>query len=119
MPEKLALADQGIDAVSKKVSVEPSGEAFNQISLEHDTGRPRNPMINAGAITAASLVQGDSEADKLKRLLRCYSRFAGRPLKVDQSVYQSEKNTGHRNRAIAHMLSMSSDPNGTDLSASD
>ncbi|MGW9405714.1 glutaminase [Arthrobacter sp. NPDC055585] len=52
----LALSDRGFDSVLAKVGVEPSGEAFNEISLEHETGRPRNPMINAGAITTHSLV---------------------------------------------------------------
>ena len=42
----IALQDQGIEAVFRRVDVEPSGEAFNSISLEPDTGRPRNPMIN-------------------------------------------------------------------------
>src|SRR5262245_38485773 len=56
----LALEDQGRDAVLAKIGVEPTGDAFNSISLEPDTGRPLNPMINAGAITAASLVAGRS-----------------------------------------------------------
>jgi glutaminase len=33
-----------------------------------------------------------------------FSTCAGRQLKVDQAVYQSESDTGHRNRAIGHML---------------
>ncbi|MDB0160095.1 glutaminase, partial [Escherichia coli] len=44
------LQQLGIDAVLAKVGVEPSGEAFNEISLGKD-GRPKNPMINSGAIT--------------------------------------------------------------------
>ncbi len=39
----LALEDQGVDAVLAKVGVEPSGEAFNSISLDKETGRPLNP----------------------------------------------------------------------------
>ena len=46
----LALQDLGEDHMHCKVGVEPSGEAFNAINLDPDTGRPRNPMINAGAI---------------------------------------------------------------------
>jgi glutaminase len=52
----MALEDNGVEAVLKKVDVEPSGEAFNSISLEPETGRPRNPMINAGAIATVSLL---------------------------------------------------------------
>ena len=48
----MALEDRGVDAVLEKVGVEPSGDAFNEISLAPDSGRPLNPMINAGAITA-------------------------------------------------------------------
>jgi glutaminase len=54
----LALADRGLATVAAKIDVEPSGEPFNEISLDPVSERPRNPMINAGAITAASLVQG-------------------------------------------------------------
>ncbi|HXF29899.1 MAG TPA: glutaminase A [Solirubrobacterales bacterium] len=100
----LALQDQGFDAVDEKVGVEPSGEAFNSISLAPESGRPLNPMINAGAITSASLVAGASAAERERRVVDFYGRFAGRPLEVDREVYESERDTGHRNRAIGHML---------------
>jgi glutaminase len=61
-------------------------------------------MINAGAIAAASLVAGHSHEDKLHRLISVLSLYAGRPLTLDQAVYESERDTGHRNRAIGHML---------------
>lgn len=100
----LALADRGFETFDAKVGVEPSGEAFNSISLAGDSGRPLNPMINAGAITSASLVAGDSAAARLGRVVESYGRFVGRALAVDEDVYESERATGHRNRAIGHML---------------
>jgi glutaminase len=54
----MGIEDSGSDAMARTVGVEPSGEAFNSISLEPVTGRSLNPMINAGAIAAASLVRG-------------------------------------------------------------
>jgi glutaminase len=61
-------------------------------------------MINAGAITAASLVAGATRSERFGRLLDTYSRCAGRPLAVDGDVFRSERESGHRNRAIGHML---------------
>ena len=54
----LALERLGTDAVRSRIGVEPSGDAFNEISLSPETGMPRNPLINAGAIACAGLVAG-------------------------------------------------------------
>ena len=98
------LDELGLDTVLAHIGVEPSGEAFNAISLEPGTGRPRNPMINAGAITAAGLVRGCSQAERFGRTMAMLTRYAGHSLDVDESVFRSEEETGHRNRAIGHLL---------------
>jgi glutaminase len=100
----VALEDRGEERVRKAIGVEPSGEAFNSISLEPVTGRPLNPMINAGAIATAALVDGPTVGHRLARVLAALSTFAGRPLEIDEAVFESERSTGHRNRAIGHML---------------
>ncbi len=82
----LALADLGFAAVDAKVGVEPSGDAFNSISLAPDSGRPLNPRINAGAITSASLVGGADAAERERRIVEAYGRFAGRELAVEANV---------------------------------
>lgn len=99
-----ALADRPRSAVRERVGVEPSGEAFNSISLDPRTGAPRNPMINAGAIATTALVAGASPAEQWTRILGFLSACAGRQLDVDEAVYGSESATGFRNRAIAWML---------------
>jgi glutaminase len=100
----LALEDNGREAALKRVGVEPTGDAFNSISLDPGTGRPRNPMINAGAIATAGLIAGKTPATRFRRVQEMFSTYAGRPLRVDDTVYRSESETGHRNRAIGHML---------------
>src|SRR5699024_1375689 len=102
----LALRDRGVDAVLEKVAVEPSGDAFNQISLERDSGRPRNPMINIGAITTHSLVgpPGASEDERDQVVADGLAAFAGRRLEVDDAVLDSELDTAFRNRAMANLV---------------
>jgi glutaminase len=100
----LALEDNGRISVLQKVGVEPTGDAFNSISLDPGTGRPRNPMINAGAIASASLIASRTKEGRLRRVLEALGACAGRQLSLDQGVYLSESETGHRNRAIGHML---------------
>jgi glutaminase len=100
----LALTDVGTEEVLTRVGVEPSGEGFNAISLQPGTGRPDNPLINAGAILTTSLVAGSGPEERSARVLDLLSRCAGRTLTVDEAVYRSEHDTGDRNRALAHLM---------------
>ncbi len=100
----LTLEDCGRDYVLSRVGVEPTGEAFNAIVLDEQSGRPYNPMVNAGAIATAGLVKGASPTEKLNRVLEMFHRYIGHEVNVDMSVYTSERTTGHRNRAIAHLM---------------
>ncbi len=100
----MALEDNGPEAVLAKVGVEPTGEAFNSIRLQDGSGNPFNPMVNAGAIATTGMLGGADADGRLQRILETFGRYAGRPLHVDEDVYRSERDTGHRNRAIAHLL---------------
>ncbi len=87
-----------------RVGVEPTGDPFNSITVDERTGRPFNPMVNAGAILTASLVDGPSPDEQFERIRSGLSAFAGRQLGVDERVFRSERETGDRNRAIAYLM---------------
>jgi len=100
----LALSVLGMDEVSRWVGAEPSGDAFNAISLEPGTGRPANAMVNAGAIVTTALIPDAPHQPAFERILHCLGRFAGRELDVDEEVFTSEAMTGDRNRALAYLI---------------
>jgi glutaminase len=100
----LALEAYGHAKVAEHVGIEPSGDAFNAIELQNGTNRPFNPMINSGAITVTALLHAKFGDETFDVLLDRFSTAAGRPLAIDQAVFESERRTGHRNRAIAHLL---------------
>lgn len=99
----LALQDHGPDVLDR-VGIEPTGEAFDAIKLESGTGRPPNPMVNAGALLTAALVDGADAESRSERILAGLSAFAGRHLGVSESIAESEHLLGDRNHALAHLM---------------
>jgi glutaminase len=101
---QLAMERHGTEKTLKHVGVEPSGEAFNSIEFDQKTGRPFNPMVNAGAIAISSLIKQKPVQAGIETFVDKMSDAAGRRLRIDHSVLTSEALTGNRNRAIAYML---------------
>jgi glutaminase len=101
---QLALEKHGPQKTLQHVGLEPSGEAFNSIELDPRTGRPFNPMVNAGAIAISSLIKQTPVQAGIAAFVERLSRAAGRHLHIDYSVLASETETGNRNRAIGYLL---------------
>lgn len=100
----MALEDRGRDGVLARVGVEPTGDTFNSIAVDEASRRPFNPMVNAGAIVTTGLLEGKDPTERLSRMQQFLSRFAGRSLQIDENVFESERSTGDRNRAIGYLM---------------
>ena len=100
----MALEERGKDHVLGRVGVEPSGNPFNSVTVDPRSSRPFNPMVNAGAIVTTALLGGTDPTERRERVLDTFSRFAGRPLTLDEAVLASERETGDRNRALAWLM---------------
>ena len=104
----LALALEKIgDDLWECVGREPSGSPFNSIvQLESEGGRPRNPLINAGAIaTADRLITQGNGADAIAQLESFLQTLAQDPtIEIDRAVAASEAAAGARNRSLAHFM---------------
>lgn len=103
----LALCQNGQQYVFERVGKEPTGDPFNSI-IKLETIKPHkplNPMINAGAIAVAGMIQGKSVEDRLNGLLDMLRKMTGNPdIRINEAVYGSEKKTAARNRALAWFL---------------
>ncbi len=95
------------DQLWTRVGREPSGTSFDSIMLlERESGRPRNPFINAGAIvTTDALLHGRMPKDALSELIQ-FVRAAAEDdaIYIDKSVAASEQANGFRNAATANYL---------------
>jgi glutaminase len=99
------MQEQGVDAIENNMGVDATGQVFNSINaVEQYKGAEMNAMVNPGAITATSMVSGNSRDEIWKKILTYYSDFAGRQLAVNQEVFKSESDTNQRNQAIAMLM---------------
>lgn len=100
----LALEQYGSQFVETKVGIEPTGEDFDLVIKLDDKGRPFNPMVNSGAIAISSLINAQTKKTREEEIISLLSNFAGRKLRVHNPTFKSEKETGNKNWAIAHLL---------------
>jgi glutaminase len=99
----LAFHREG-DSVWARVGREPSGSPFNSlVQLEHECGKPRNPVINAGAlvITDMLLTHYAAQGGATNALIQFIRRLCNKPdIGYDRAVAESEQRTAHRNTAM-------------------
>ena len=93
------------DKVLERVGVEPSGNPFNSLTqLEYESGIPRNPFINAGALVVSDILLTEFENPK-EELLKFVRKIAQNPtINYNLKVAKSEKTTGFRNIALVNYM---------------
>jgi glutaminase len=95
------------EALWSRLGREPSGSAFNSIvQLEQEKGRPRNPLINAGALVVAdALIANRPPSVVIDEITRFVRLLAGDETAfIDEEVARSEAETGFRNASLANFL---------------
>ncbi len=113
----LALEEHGESYVHEHMGCEPSGQSFNELTL-NTKGQPHNPMINAGGIMSSALIRRElTMADRFDYVLDKWAQLAGgiRP-GFSNPTYLSERRTADRNFALGYsMRERNAFPQGTDL----
>lgn len=102
----LILKQFGAQKVLEMIGADATGLPFNSIFailLEND--HPSTPLVNAGAITACSMVEpkGDSWG-KWEAIINNFTALCGEEPSVIDELYKSESDTNFTNRSIAWLL---------------
>ncbi|MGO1284491.1 MAG: glutaminase A [Brachybacterium sp.] len=98
-----AIDLHGMDYVDSVVDEEPTGEEFNALSIDRHSKKPKNPLVNIGAIRTHAML-GPTQAERTKRLRDVLDAAAGRPLELHEATRDEELTTADRNLALAYML---------------
>ena len=95
----LAMRQYGPDTVLDQIGADATGLPFNSIMailLEND--HPSTPLVNAGALTACSMVKPVGDAGgKWKAITDFLEKLCGSPLVLQDELYKSESETNFNN----------------------
>jgi glutaminase len=114
----LAMDAIGAEAFHRKVGTDPTGLPFNSVmALALHGDKPMSALVNAGAMSATSLIPASGTEERWAKILDVQSAFAGRRLTLSDVINASEQATNAHNRGIAWLLSaagyLHADPIGT------
>ena len=96
------------DDLWSRVGVEPSGSPFNSLwQLEYEKGKPRNPLINSGAIVICDILCS-LFPDPKSVLIEYVRKISGvQTINYNPKVAASEKSLGFRNTALINLMKAS------------
>lgn len=102
----LILKQYGPEAVLKQIGADATGMPFNSIlAILMENDHPSTPLVNAGAISADSMVKpiGDTKG-KWQAIRENMTGLCGSELKLLDDLYKSESETNYNNRSITWLL---------------
>ncbi len=101
----LVMEQHGSDEVLAKLGANATGLPFNSaLAVELNPGSPQNPLVNAGAISAVSLVKAENKTERWHRILTNLNAYADASLTVNEPVFASEMATNQHNQALAQLM---------------
>lgn len=94
------------EKIEKTFDVKPTALPFNSVlDLELGGGKPRNPLVNAGAIAATSLLYEKFGEETFDKILDRIRALAGNPeIDYSEDIYVSERDSAFNNRAIINLM---------------
>ncbi|MCC9041316.1 glutaminase A [Myroides sp. M-43] len=100
----VAVEELGEKEVFSKAGYYGTDKPFNHYANLETKGKPLNPLMNAGAILTTALLgrENDEAFQKILGMVRYITK--NEAIGYSHSVYMSERETGHRNRGIFHLL---------------
>ncbi|AMR39881.1 glutaminase A [Elizabethkingia anophelis] len=100
----IAVREKGEQNIFDKMGYFGTDKPFNHFSNMETTGKPLNPMMNAGAILTTSLIDGEGEEPfkKILEMVRYITKNSN--INYSKEVYNSERETGHRNRGMFYIM---------------
>ncbi len=100
----IAVREKGEQNIFDKMGYFGTDKPFNHFSNLETSGKPLNPMMNAGAILTTSLIDGEGEVPFKKILEMVQYITKNSNINYSKEVYNSERETGHRNRGMFYIM---------------
>jgi len=102
----LAMNQYGAKEILDRIGADATGLPFNSImALLLEKEHPSTPLVNAGAISACSMIRPTGDADgKWRAIVSFVADLTGSEVEVIDELYRSETATNFNNKAIAWLL---------------
>lgn len=100
----VALQENGEQKLFQHMGYYGSERPFNHFANLETMHEPLNPLMNAGAIYTTASISGEGEEAFLKILDMVRYITKNDEINYNVAVYESEKETGHRNRGMFHIM---------------